>query len=488
MDLWLWTENEKLIVKSFFSKYEIKNGNIVMGLKNRFQKLSHKPIFVKKESMLCETENQILDYVCKKIYETVRKDISLRYNDVASNKITLEEQEVINLCLYENKRDMLEVLESNKSSKFRVVFPIKNGCVAMYGSKTEIQLVINKYAICNKKIDNILIDLGISKVKQLRPVSDIISFIIIKEESVFMKEKYIFHNIASCEYKKIDNIAHLELLDSNEINTELNLLSQLFEKMSEYIQSYGFDMYYQIPYKISSFKYQIDGNSYTTFAAGREPGEVYVRSLKLGIANLLSEHTEEQFVKWVVAQTRLDVMIEAVLPLLFDKLIEEHSPMLKIENVHINDCQDVVENLLQYLEKERTIPICIQYISIKNSRLKAGVLTILDDKQQQIWSYGIEKKQIISSLLVQYYALYIQNWQYLKEVKQNEIIRIGNDFDIYGKEEGILFENMMKEVETLLSEMKYYKLEISEWKYNQFLKETHMKCFKVKLKNRVGIV
>lgn len=489
MDLWLWTENEKLIVKSFRTKYEIKNGNIVMELRNRFPRLSQTPICVKAELMLCQTENENLDFICKKIYESVQKDIRLQYGDLASKKISLKDQAVINLCIYENKRNMLEALDSNKDFKFRVVFPIENGCAAMYGSKSEIQSIVNKYAICNKKkIDRMLIDLGIAKAKQLESVSDIISFTVIKNESVFMKEKYIFNNIGLCEYEKIDHLKELDLIDSNDINVELNLLSQLFEKMSEYIVSYGFDMYCQIPYKISNFKYQIDGNSYTTFATGREPGEVYVRSLKLGVADMLSKHTEEQCVKWVVAQTRLDVIIETVLPLLFDKLIEEQSSILKIENLHINDCQDVVVNLLRCLEEKETIPIRVQCISIENTTLKAGILTILDGKYQQIRCYGVEKKQIISSLLAQYYALYIQNHQYLKEVEQNEIVRIGNDLDIHGEEERVLFENMLKEVEKLLIEMGNYELEISEWKYNRFLKKVHMKCFKVKLKDREGIV
>lgn len=303
-----------------------------------------------------------------------------------------------------------------------------------------------------------------------------------------MREKYIFKDIALCGYEKTNHLDELNLIDSNDINEELNLLSQLFEKMNEYILSYGFDSYCQIPYKISNFKYKISGKRYVTFATGREPGEVYVRSLKLGIADLLAKHTKKQRVKWVLAQTRLDVMLEAVLPLIFDKLIEEQGSILKIENYQINDCQDVVVNLLQCLEEKEVIPISVQCISIENTILKAGILTILDDRRQQIRCYGVDKKQIISSLLAQYYALYIQNNQYLKEIEQDQIIRIGNDLDIYGEKEHVLFEKILKEVKKMLIEMEDYELEILEWGYNQFLEPAHMKCFKVELKDREGIL
>lgn len=483
MDLWLWLEEEKLIVKNFDTKYEINNGNIVKRLRGRFPKLSKNPVLVKEEVMLYETEDQKLNQVCKKIYETAQKDIIVRRGNKTLQRVDLDDQIVINLCVYKQKKDMLEAVVSNNKSKIRVVFPIEDGCIAMYGSPSDIKLVINKYITDETELtDSTLVFLGISKAKQLLTINNVISFIIVKNEFVFMNEKYLFKNIALCKINRLYDLEQLEQMDSNEINTELNLLSQLFDKMSEYIISYGFEAYYQIPYKISSFKYRVDGNEYTAFATGDEPGEVYVRSLKLGLADLLDGNTTEKYVKWSVAQTRLDVMIEAVLPLLFDKLIEQNSSMLKTEEINFDNYQHVVLQLLHQSSKIRSSKICVRCISIENSILKAGVLTILDDENQQIRCYGTEKEQIISSLLIQYYALCIQNQKYLNEFKRKQIIRIGNSLDLHGEEEAGLFGHMKKEVQTILIQMRNYKFEISEWQYNYFLNKSNMKCLKVKLK------
>ncbi len=472
MKFWLWVQKDKLFVRSFRNKYEIDNKSIVERMCKRFPDLSALPMVVGKEEMYEDSQDQQLDRVCKKIYQAV--------NNANKKYDPTPKVQVKDLCVYSHKNEMIQAIEDDVNVLQHVIFPVADGSVAMCGSKEDVIHVITE--LVGEEVQVLspeIISLAKAKARQLEMLPGIISFVKVGREAVVFSEKYMFRNNDVASVEDEEHFESISLEDSNNINKELNVLNELLVKLDHYFGTYGFESYHQIPFKISCFKYFYKGNVNTTISTGTEPGEVYVRSIKLGIEDFLNEYNHEEHSRWVMAQTGLDIMLEGVLPVIFEKLIDENSLLLQRQEINIFDNQNVVFTLIHRMDEEFLEDIKIDCFSLKNCNLKKCILTKKSDSDVVIEGYGIDIKTIISSLMIRYYALTIQNKKYFDHSYSNKVQRIGNDLNLHGDEEKKLTENIKREVGTILSRDKDYQLKLINWKYNYLLDKTQMKCIKV---------
>lgn len=474
-------QENQLVVKTWKTKYEINNPQVVECLLNKFSELTVSPVLVDEKEMMKQQEDNRLNDICRKIYQFVISNESL--SGQKAEKYMLED--IVDFSGIRQKDTLIKCVEEMPEGYFRVIIPAERGCIVVNGDKDDISTVVQKM-VCKEfeEIDSVLLRYAKEKSKELQKVEDknLICYFSVTDDSVGIQERYVFRNIALCEEEWID-LQEIELNDSESINMELSQLKNLFQKMSSDIEGYGFQAYHQIPFKVCEFQYRSLNDRKKCIAAGVEPGEVYVRAIKEGVEDLLSFYTEEHGTHWVMAQTKLDVMINAVLPLIFEHISELDSEKILQETMDLSQYKHVVLDLLDQTELAFNLPkLEVKIYSIKGTNLMKCVLSQAGKQNFVIEGYGIEKNQILDSLWVNYYAVMIQNSQEADEEHQECMrIRIGNDSNLHGKEEQEKYNQIKGEIDKVILKEGNVRIKVQRWKYNHYLKKVKMECLKVKI-------
>lgn len=467
MKLWLRLFEKKLFINTGKTKFFIENSRINDTLLLNFKDLERKTICIDTEKLsdyaLTSDAGIVFNNILKKIpsfsQTSATKDISIIKAD--------------NNC---TKKEFLDKLKKSSDNIVRIMFPSDEGIVTSCGNNDDMYLLANKkFGKYENKENDVAIIASGSIIDTKPSYNGCIDYNIISDSNVMVKKGKLFRKIDL--FGEPFDISEIKTDDSEAIHIELSKLDDFFVSMKDYIKEHGFFEYRQIPFKIASFKYyDHDGSEKSVSAAGDDPGEVYVRTIKNGFSDLLDNYNSSPDTRSVMAQTKLDVLIMGVLPIIFSKLSEKKDAPLQKKEICISDYDMLASKLIFKVDKEiNKDDLKVEIICINGTNLKKGLLKYRSCSMAVC--YGIDEKQMVNSLFVNFYASFVQN-----QMKNNEICEIGNDFNVHGEEEKIISDSITADINKAMTYIPDHKLNIYSWKYDDFIRSAKMHCFKVTMK------
>ena len=467
MGFWLRQLDKKLFVNTGKHRFYINNSKISEQLLIQFPKLDKEPVYYEtntvSEVSLTPEAAKILGMIAGKLPTPGGADRSAEYEVCIADE-------------GEDKESFLKKIKDIDDGTVRLLFPSGSSAVAACGSKENMLMLAEQKFRGSWDKTHINSQLAI-RTAQTIIFSDggCIPYSIISDDRIMIRKALLFRELS--EYNAAQDISDICLEDSEAIHSELNELDSLFASMKDYIGEYGFSDLDQIPFKVAAFSYTGRGGEHRqVIAVGEAPGEVYVRAVKNGFAKLLDEGCGDKSTRNVMAQTRLDLLLAGVLPVLFDSLGELIPQKLSVKKYTSEEMASAADELISEDDSFSLSGVDTELINISGTSLIKGILSC--ESGLVVTCFGVSETTVIASLLRTFYAMYVQNQKLYSGVSH---IETGNALDLHGDEEEKFSDHIISEVKKAMEYIPDHRLSASSWKYDHLLAKTRMKCFAIKI-------
>ncbi|WP_025028231.1 hypothetical protein [Caldalkalibacillus mannanilyticus] len=218
--------------------------------------------------------------------------------------------------------------------KLSIVFPFQQE-VILYQGTLEGLMNLVKFLTCfetNEDIHPPHLDAALYKAISLlhdsKNQDEKVFRIDLSTSQIFTEMIYL---LDPCEYRSDKtNLEDITFEPEKAHHIVIFQLNKLVKSLPYLIEKLEYGKLQQVPYKVASCSFRVNGQKNRIYVSGESPQEVYKDAFRQGLTKVLQMSDENkkeigQFTNWVVAEKLEQIYTEGIIPLVF-QYVREHSP------------------------------------------------------------------------------------------------------------------------------------------------------------------